>query len=1209
MKKGSYLFHARKELLNLRNKNLDLRVRVDKSVVIAELIQKEAELHIRSNEKPTIRRLSRMMSDSKGKAFSTSLSDQCFRSNNPHRVARLVHDLEKRYGTPIFFLFLDKLKWYGLKHISKLAPKFVIPIFKKALKEEMSTVVLPGETLDLQEHIQKRLDQDILVNLNRLGEAVLGEKEAQFRLDQSLTDLENPLINYISIKGSNIFSQIYLASWEDSKNEIKKRIRLLYTAAIKNKTTNKFGEKSSKFVNLDMEEYRDLDLTVQAFKEVLNEPPFKSLSAGIVLQSYLPDSFPIQKDLTEWAKKRTASGGAPIKVRIVKGANLAMEKVEASVMGWPQAPYMTKEDVDANFKRMLFYGCEKENIESVHLGIGSHNLFDISLALVLCYEKDLDKYMTLEMLEGMSPHTRRVISEITPSILLYCPASKKHEFHNAISYLIRRLDENTGEENFLRYSLTLNLDKKIWDTQAKRFQDSCMRSNDIFFGKYKTQNRNILYEHEDSEACFLNCPNTDWTLLDNRSWGACVIQEWTNKIIEPVPITIGNKLIHTKNQGQGISPSDPEKPLYNYSLASLDHVESIISTAKAFEPTWGGDFYSSERRSLLKRVAIELENSRSELMGACMVDGGKVLLETDPEISEAVDFVNYYADSVHEFTSTDRYGVSLSPRGTILIISPWNFPCAIPIGGIASALSTGNCVIFKPASATTYIGWVLVNCFWKAGIPKEALQFIQCKGSDAREKLISDKRVNQVTLTGGTQTAESLLSIRPSLRLNAETGGKNAMIITDLADQDLAIKDLIQSAFGHAGQKCSAASLGVLLEEVYDNSHFLAQLKDATESMHVGPAHDPKAKIGPMIAPPSGALFKALTTLLPEEKWLVKPKQIGKNPHLWSPGIKMDIARGSASHKVEFFGPILCLYRAKNLKKAICFVNETAYGLTSGLHSLDEREHEYWRRRIQSGNCYINREITGAIVQRQPFGGWKASSFGNGLKAGGPNYVLQFLGKKQTSLPTEGESFPASIEKLSFHVQSVLSPADFHIWKKSVENYIFAWKAFEKPQDATLLIGQDNFLEYIPRTSICLRLQGDKNLLDSYRIIAILLLLTPSPVISVCPSLSLKSSLKKSIPFPHIKIVSEDSKSFLSAVKNKVYARIRLYQKAPEELFIAAKNSHITIIDELVLSCGRLELLHYLKERSLSINYHRYGNLGFREKEKRASLCPPLHQI
>lgn len=1209
MKKGTYLLQAREELLHLRSENLDLVKRLNKSIVVASLIQKESELHIRSNEKPTIRRLSRMMSDSKGKAFSTSLSDQCFRSSNAHRIARLVQDLAKQYGTPKFFLFFDKLKWYALNYLSRLAPSFIIPIFKDALKDEMSTVVLPGETLDLQEHIQKRLDQDILVNLNRLGEAVLGEKEANSRLEQSLADLQDPLINYISIKVSNIFSQIHLISWEDSKNEIKKRLRLLYKAAIKNKTINSFGNESSKFVNLDMEEYRDLDLTVQAFKEVLDEAPFKNLFAGIVLQSYLPDSFPIQKNLTEWAKKRSASGGASIKVRIVKGANLAMEKVEASIMGWPQAPYMTKEDVDANFKRMLFYGCEKENIKAVHLGIGSHNLFDISLALVLCYEKNLDKYITLEMLEGMSPHTRRVISEITPSILLYCPASKQHEFHNAISYLIRRLDENTGEENFLRYSLTLNLDKKTWDAQAKRFQDSYMRSSDLFFGKSKTQNRNILNEKADSDSCFLNCPNTDWSLLENRSWGSDIIKKWTSKVIEPIPITIGHEHINTEEQGQGISPSDPEKPLYNYSLASLDHVESIISTAKEFESTWGKDFSSPERRSLLKRVAIELEKSRFELMGSCLMDGGKLLSETDPEISEAVDFVNYYADSVHEFTSTDRYGVSLNPIGTCLIISPWNFPCAIPIGGIASALSAGNCVIFKPASATSYIGWVLANCFWRAGIPKEALQFIQCKGSDAREKLISDKRVNQVTLTGGTQTAESLLAIRPNLRLNAETGGKNAMIVTDLADQDLAIKDLIQSAFGHSGQKCSAASLGVLLEEVYDNTHFLAQLKDAAESMHVGAAYDFKAKIGPMIAPPSGALLKALTTLLPGEKWLVKPRQIGKNPHLWSPGIKMDIARGSTSHKVEFFGPILCLYRAKNLKEAIHFVNETAYGLTSGLQSLDEKEHEYWRKRIQAGNCYINREITGAIVQRQPFGGWKASSFGNGLKAGGPNYVLQFLEKKQTSLPTEHANFPTSIERLSSHVQSVLSPADFHIWKKSVENYVFAWKAFKTPQDATLLIGQDNLLEYIPRNSICLRLQGDKNLLDSYRVIAILLLLTPHPVISVCPTLSLSSTLKKSIPFPHIKIVSEDSKSFLSAIKNKVYTRIRLYQKAPEELFIAAKNSHVTIIDELVLSCGRMELLHYLKERSLSINYHRYGNLGFREKEKRALLCPPLHQI
>ena len=248
---------------------------------------------------------------------------------------------------------------------------------------------------------------------------------------------------------------------------LAERLRILYREAIKNKVQLPDGTTRPKFVNLDMEEYRDLQITKELFKKVLSEPEFISFSAGIVLQAYLPNSFEIQKELTEWAIKRVKSGGAPIKIRIVKGANLAMEQVEASLKVWPQAPYPTKIEVDSNFKKMVTYGCKKEHAQAVFLGIGSHNLFDISYTMLLQSENEVEPFVNFEMLEGMAEHISRVVHKISGEMLLYCPVAKKEDFQSAIAYLIRRLDENTGAENFLRHIFGLHPDTKAWNEQVE----------------------------------------------------------------------------------------------------------------------------------------------------------------------------------------------------------------------------------------------------------------------------------------------------------------------------------------------------------------------------------------------------------------------------------------------------------------------------------------------------------------------------------------------------------------------------------------------------------------------------------------------------------------------------------------------------------------------------------------------------------------------
>ena len=296
--------------------------------------------------------------------------------------------------------------------------------------------------------------------------------------------------------------------------------------------------------------------------------------------------------------------------------------------------------------------------------------------------------------------------------------------------------------------------------------------------------------------------------------------------------------------------------------------------------------------------------------------------------------------------------------------------------------------MLKPARRTARTAAVLAEILWEAGVPREVLPFVVLGDSALGEVLIADERVDQVILTGGFETAELFRSFRPGLKLLAETSGKNAMIVTPNADLDLAVRDVAASAFGHAGQKCSAVSLAILVGSVADSARFREQLLDAVRSMPVGEAADPATRMGPLIAPAEGKLLDALTRLGEGESWLLEPRRLDETGRLWSPGIKTGVRPGSEFHLTEYFGPVLGIIEARTLDEALELQNAVDYGLTAGLHSLDAGEIAHWLDRVEAGNLYVNRGTTGAIVQRQPFGGWKRSVVGPGAKAGGPNYLL-----------------------------------------------------------------------------------------------------------------------------------------------------------------------------------------------------------------------------
>ncbi|WP_312173876.1 aldehyde dehydrogenase family protein, partial [Microbacterium sp.] len=382
---------------------------------------------------------------------------------------------------------------------------------------------------------------------------------------------------------------------------------------------------------------------------------------------------------------------------------------------------------------------------------------------------------------------------------------------------------------------------------------------------------------------------------------------------------------------------------------------------------------------VLHRAGDELAARRGQLIEIMAHEAGKTIAEADPEVSEAIDFAHYYAERALDLEHI--VGAEFVPSKVTVVTPPWNFPVAIPAGGVLAGLASGSGVIIKPAKLTQRCGAVMVEALWAAGVPRDLLALVDLANRDLGTRLVASPEVDRVILTGAYETAQLFRSFRSDLPLLAETSGKNAIIVTPSADLDLAAADVARSAFGHAGQKCSAASLAILVGSVADSKRFERQLVDAVTSMRVGLPDDPATQMGPIIEPANGKLLTALTTLDRGERWLVEPKKLDDEGRQWTPGVKVGVAPGSTTHLTEFFGPVLGIMHAKDLDEAIRLQNAVDYGLTAGIHSLDSAEVATWLDRVEAGNLYVNRGITGAIVQRQPFGGWKRSAVGAGAKA------------------------------------------------------------------------------------------------------------------------------------------------------------------------------------------------------------------------------------
>lgn len=1094
--------------------------------------------------------LARLLRAPGGLGFALGFVDGVVRPEDPAVAAKELHRIAAEAPEALPAHLRAAVRLGGA--VGPALPQVVVPAARRALRHLVRHLVVDARDPALGRFLATHQGGGVELNLNLLGEAVLGRAEAARRLDGVRRLLSRPEVSHASLKVSSVVGPHSQWGHDDAVAETVRLLDGLLREA-------SHGEAPTTLM-LDMEEFRDLDLTLDVFMHLLDQPEHREVTAGIVLQAYLPDSSAALTRLQAWAQRRVATGGAPVRVRLVKGANLLMERVEAELHGWAPAPWAEKSQTDAQYKRLLHQSLDPASTPSLGVGVASHNLFDVAYAWLLARARDVEQAMTIEMLRGMAPGEAEVVRASTGRLLLYVPLVHPDEFDVAVSYLVRRLDEGASPDNYLSRAPRLREDSDAFAHEEARFRQAVADADSPGEATRRTQDRSRepLGDRAgdptgSAGAPFGNAPDTDASVEPNRRWGASLL-------------------------GRAVQPRGPER------LADAGEVEAVSADVRRAAREWA-DVGAAGRAEVLRRVGDEVERRRGDLLGVMAQECGKTLEQGDPEVSETVDFARYYAERAEALETVA--GARPVPVGLTVVTPPWNFPVAIPAGETLSALATGSGVVLKPAPEAMRCGALLAEIAWSAGVPRDVLRCVDVDEEGAGRALVAGQDVDRVLLTGAWETAQLFRSWRSDLPLLAETSGKNAVVVTPSADVDLAVRDVVASAFGHAGQKCSATSLVILVGSTARSARFRRQLVDAVRSLRVGSALDPANQVGPLIRPADGALLTALTRLEPGEEWWVEPQRLDAEGLTWTPGVKAGVTPGSTTHVTEFFGPVLGVMVAADLDEALALQNATDYGLTAGLHSLDPDEVEHWAAHVEAGNLYVNRGTTGAVVRRQPFGGWKRSSVGPGWKAGGPHRLHGLVDWRDAPSP-RGGPVPEHRAHVVRAAAAVGADAGEVAWLgRAVASDVAAWQALSTPVDPSALRAESNVLRHLPAPTP-LRFGPGTTVMQALRAYAAALTaVAATPGVSVDPAAGeqVLSALRR----VGCHAVVEDEGSWSWSLAGGA-DQVRVVGTDRESLArVSAVLPEVTFFRQPVVEAGEVELLPFVREQSVSVTAHRYG--------------------
>ncbi|WP_069963592.1 L-glutamate gamma-semialdehyde dehydrogenase [Lacunisphaera limnophila] len=874
---------------------------------------------------------------------------------------------------------------------SSFAPALVAtPV--KAQIVDMASQFVAGETgEDLLKQIKRNTKLGLATTIDLLGETVLNDAEADVFLQRNLEILDSvskfyakeptpsfsdlgpkgplPRLN-LSVKISALTPDVHPADPENSIAALKERFRpiLRRAAAV------------GALINFDMESYKLKDLTLQLFKSIFEEPEFRQQPAiGIAIQAYLRDCESDLRDLVAWARRHNR----PLSVRLVKGAYWDYETIIAQQRDWPVPVWQKKPESDANYEKLSLFLLE--NIDIVTPNFASHNVRSCAHVIAQAERLGIDpRAYEFQALYGMADELKLSLLQMGHRVREYCAIG---ELLPGMAYLVRRLLENTSNEGFLRIK---NMGEATKDQLLGNPVNAIAAAPEP------------LARKPHAAGAFVNAANTDYTQAANRDKQRAALTACTAQLGKKWPLIINGKKITDRAYIPSVNPAKPSQIIGSWARATVADAESAVAASVAAFPKWRSTPID-DRARILERAADLMESRRLELNSLLILEAGKPWIEADGDISEAIDFCRFYAVEMRKLAKPvvtqsvpgERCVQTWTPRGVGVAIAPWNFPLAILTGLVVAPLVAGNCVIMKPAEQTSVIGAVLMDLLVESGVPAGVLHFVPGFGEDVGAHLVGHPQVDFVAFTGsravGCKIWETAGKTQPGQqtlkKVVCEMGGKNALVIDNDADLDEAIPAALYSAFGFSGQKCSALSRLIVLDEVYD--HFIERFVSACGSYPIGDPAQPGTILGPVI---DADAQKKILGIIEQGKKEAKLAFQGTAPaegYFVPATVFVNVKPEHSIAREEIFGPVVAVLRAKNLDEAFALVNGTDYALTGGLFSRSPKALERAQNEMLVGNLYLNRACTGAIVERHPFGGFKMS--GGGTKAGGKGYLENFL--------------------------------------------------------------------------------------------------------------------------------------------------------------------------------------------------------------------------
>ncbi|MEH2180809.1 L-glutamate gamma-semialdehyde dehydrogenase [Nostoc sp.] len=859
--------------------------------------------------------------------------------------------------------------------------------------ETLAHKYISGENIkQVIKTVERLRKEKMAFTIDLLGEAVITEAEAQSYLERYLELIQQlveasknwaaiPAIDeadgeaipkvQVSVKLTAFYSQFDPLDAKGSEDKVSDRIRILLRRAKELGAT----------VHFDMEQYAYKDITLSILKKLLLEEEFQQRTdIGMTIQAYLRDSEQDTEDLISWLKQR----GYPLTIRLVKGAYWDQETIKAAQKHWKQPVYNDKAATDANFETIT--QLLLENHQYVYSAIGSHNVRSHARAIAIAESLNVPRRrFELQVLYGMGDKVAKALVDKGYRVRVYCPYG---ELLPGMAYLIRRLLENTANSSFLRQNLEnrpieeLLAPPVVKDTENDNFPLSPRLSVPM-------------------SSSFLGAADTDYAEEEVRMKATQAFQSVRQQLGKTYLPLINGEYVNPPEFVDSLNPSKFSEIIGKVGLISVEQAEQAMQAAKAAFPGWKKT-PAKQRADILRKAGDLMEERRAELSVWIVLEVGKPVKEADGEVSEAIDFCRYYADEIERLDKGVNYDIPgetnhyiYQPRGIAVVISPWNFPLAIACGMTVAALVSGNCTLLKPAETSSVIAAKLTEILVDAGFPKGVFQYVPGKGSQVGAHLVNHPDTHVIAFTGSQEVgckiyAEAAI-LKPGQkhmkRVIAEMGGKNAIIVDESADLDQAVVGVVQSAFGYTGQKCSAASRVIVLQPIYDA--FVQRLVEATKSLNIGEAELPSTQVGPVIDANARDRIREYIEKGKAEAEVALELAAPEQGYFIGPVIFSEVSPNAVISQEEIFGPVLAIIRVKDFQEALAVANGTNYALTGGLYSRTPSHIQQAQTEFEVGNLYINRNITGAIVGRQPFGGFKLS--GVGSKAGGPDYLLQFL--------------------------------------------------------------------------------------------------------------------------------------------------------------------------------------------------------------------------